>query len=181
MKNQRGLLILLAVFVALVAAFGILSSLPNTSDEIIITLTRVFPDLTDLDLAAIRLQNPITGAELTLARTDNGVWVAPDLPQPINAQSAINVARTIVLLAYQRALPVPPDSDLSDYGFNPDGVLNIQFVTTSDETHFIAVGSLNTLRAEYYAIADDRPDIFLLDRPAVDYLLLTAQQPPTNE
>jgi hypothetical protein len=174
-RRQRGLLILIAIFVGLAAAVLLSNNRPPL-DAIEIVLTRIYPAYTDLDVSAIRLRSPLFGTETTFARTTNGTWNVLSSPTPLDPQTAVNIARTVVLLAYERTFPRPSSGDLSAYGFAPNGVLYVEFITTDGTSHSIGVGGLDPLGTVYYAVADTHAGILALNRAAVDYLLVTARQ-----
>jgi hypothetical protein len=134
------------------------------------TLLRVFPDLTVLDIQAIRLEDLNAGQELTLARDTNGRWTAPDLEGELDTEAASNVARTLVLLPYARSINIVPDTQFEDYGLAPRPQLLFQILEVDGASHAIAVGNLSDAGHSYYSVVDERDEIYQLERGAVDFL-----------
>lgn len=141
-------------------------------------LRRVYPDLAVLDIQAIRLRDPNSDREFTLSRAANGTWVVPDSDVSIAANAASNIARTVVLLHYERTQPLEADTNLAEYGFRPNGRLFIEVLLRNDEGHIVAIGDLSGSRRVYYALVDDRPEIYLLERSPVDFLITQLTNPP---
>lgn len=98
--------------------------------------------------------------------------------RPLLEDMGTNIARTIVLLPYTRVLPLPEDADMQLYGFSPNGLLFIQVVRADGTGHVIAVGTLTPDRSSYYVLVDDQPNVYVVERPAVDYLVTQLRTPP---
>ncbi len=142
------------------------------------TLLRVFPDLAVLDIQAIRLQNIADGTEITLARDAAGNWTMPDTEQAVDSTGASAIARTLVLFPYAHSINILDDTKFSDYGFDPNPELLISILKTDGETHTIAVGNLMDSALAYYVLVDERDEIFLVERGAVDFLRNSIASPP---
>lgn len=181
MMQRRNLLILGAVFVLLLAVLLLQNAsappapppLPLATQEPTpaeALLLRVFPDLRVLDIHAIQLENPQTGEELTLQRDTSGQWTAPNLEGEVDTNTATNIARTIVLLPYSRSINILPDTDLNDYGFGQTGQFLIQVLLSSGEGHGVIIGALDENDPVYYALVDDRDEIFRIERGPIDFL-----------
>lgn len=188
--NRRALLLMLLIF-GLLSVIAILQSQPAanpTLDDLRATatalgtpiFTQVFPGLAVLDIQAIRLRNPDADRALTITRAENDVWTIPnnEAGVSLDADTASTIARTIVLLHYQRTLPLPEDGDLTGYGFNPSGILFVEVLLKTGEGHIVAVGALSGQRTTYYALVDDRQEIYLLERAPVDFLITQLAHPP---
>ncbi len=182
MKNSRIVIILLMVFVALAAFLAAQnaqqSSAPPTSQAQQVLSQRIFPDLQINDIQAIRLRSPETGDSFVISRGGDGAWTAPDSSGTLNTTEADNIARTMVLLPYSRTLTVSPGDDLAPYGFTPEGILSVEIIQTDGASHAVAVGYRNPTATGYYGLIDDRPDLYLLDRGAVDFLISRLKSPP---
>jgi hypothetical protein len=181
MKNNRTLLILLAVFIALAIVLAYQMSrpmLPATAPTPGVSGARVFPDLTLQGIQGIRLRSPETGATFALSRGADGAWTAPGSVGMLDPRGADGIARTMVLLPYNATLTPPPDIDMATYGFTPEGVLSIEILLTDGGAHAVAVGYRTPTEDTYYALVDDRPDVYLLERAAVDFLILALREPP---
>jgi hypothetical protein len=109
----------------------------------------------------------------------DGVWTAPGSLGTLDTAQAEAVARTMVLLPYNDVLlEAPTEASLPDFGFTPEGVLSIEILLTDGGAHAVAVGFRTPTEDTYYALVDDRPDLYLLERGAVDYLIKTLREPP---
>lgn len=171
MRGRGTLLILGIVFAALVLLTLAQQGAPALTGPTPRPLGRVYPDLAVLDMAAIRLRAPDAGAPvLLLTRAESGAWLGPD-GAPFDADTAASIARTIALLPYQRTLPPPESGDLVPYGFAPRGLFVIEVVTLDGTGYAVEVGELARSEAAYYALVDERPDLYLLDRAAIAFLI----------
>lgn len=189
--NRRTLLILLVTFVALVIITLIQSAppaAPQTPDEptpiILNTETfpylRVYPDIAVSDIQAIRLRDPATNETFSISRTADGNWSSTDQAGQVDANAASVLEKTIVLLPYQRTLPITASTQMDEYGFQPNGQLFVEIVLNDNSGHVVAIGGLTTTGRNYYALVDERPEIYLLERGAVDYLIATYRNPPIS-
>lgn len=173
MKRGRGMLIGLALVFAALAALTFYQQsagigVPPTQEPRF--LGRVFPDLAVLDMLAIRLRSPEREeAGFIIARDAEGAWVAPD-GTPIDPATASSIARTIALLPYQRTV-TPADGDLRGFGFLPRGFFAVEVALIDGGSAVVEIGDLAPSNVGYYAVANDQPQVYLLDRPAVDYLI----------
>lgn len=184
MKSFRTLLILAIVFVALIGVLFLQERMLSESAEPTLPpqptamLERVFPDLELSRIAAIRMIVPDTGRELTIARAESGEWVAPALEGTFDQEAATLIGRTIVLLPYRRSFAIDDTTDLTQYGFDPNGDIWLQFFTVDNEEHVVAIGDPAFDSPTFYALVDDRPAVFLVERPAIDFLLQYFVNPP---
>ncbi len=189
MMQRRNLLILSAVFALLLAVLLLqnastppvppplpLETQAPTPAEAL--LLRVFPDLRVLDIQAIQLEDPQTGEELTLQRDASGQWTTPILEGELDTDMATSIARTIVLLPYGRSINILPDTDLNAYGFGETGQFLIQVILSNGEGHGVIVGALHESDPVYYALVDDRDEIFRLERGAIDFLIEMLKSDP---
>ncbi len=175
MKSDRRLLVIFgAVFVVLVALV-LLQSQPIEEPSPYAD-NRVFSGFTNTDVQAVRLNSPGEGLTFVLNRAVDGTWTAPEASGTLNAPVADLIARTMILLPYTSTLQ--PESDLSVYGFVPIAGLTVEFVLTDGTTHGIVVGFRNPTETGYYAAVDDRVEIYILERAAVDFLISVLRNPP---
>ncbi|MBK8025605.1 MAG: hypothetical protein IPK19_30490 [Chloroflexi bacterium] len=179
MKGRRfGVLSLLVIFVGL-AILTATQGPPAESNQSLTPVTpffRVFPELAVLDLAAIRLRSPETNDALTVARDAQGLWQVVDREGTLAEGAGSNLARTISLLPYTSE--TAPVEALSEYGFQPEGIFSIEIVLIDSATHVVAVGYRTPTADGYYAFIDDRPEMYVLDRAAIDYLISQLREPP---
>jgi hypothetical protein len=136
-------------------------------------------NMTVLDIQAIRLRDPQSGTSFVISRDSAGNWTAPDSEGSLDIDAASNIAKTVVLMPYKQTVALEMNSDLSQYGFQPNASLLVDVVlgNTSDG-HVIAVGSLSPDQLQYYVLVDDKPEVFLIERGAVDYLRSQLTKPP---
>lgn len=142
------------------------------------TLLRVFPELAVRDIQAIRLENAAGEQSFTLSRGPDGLWTAPDAAGTLDTEAASAIARTFALLPYGRSINIAPDTDLSAYGFAETPRLLFQIVLTDGSGHAIAIGSLTPDGSAYFALVDERDEVYLLERGPVDFLDGYIQSPP---
>lgn len=179
--NRKTFLILFALFILLAAVIALQEAqfgqqaAENAADA---ARSRVYPGLAVLDIYAIRLSFPGLEKAFTLSRDANGEWTAPDSVGVLDTDAATNIARSIVLLTYQRTIPLAESADLSEYGFGEYAVFAVEVLLTNGEGHALAVGAVNASRSAYYALVDNYNDIYLVDRGALDFLITQLRTPP---
>lgn len=187
MKDLRTLLVLAIVFVALVGVFFLQdqainqSATPVPSPEPTAMLRRVFPDLQLTRIQAIRMFFPDTEREFVIARSGDGTWSAPGTDGTLDQEAAGLIGGTMVLLPYRRVFSIEDNTNLAQYGFDPSGDLWLQFITTDGEEHIVAIG--NPAQDEtptFYALVDDRKEIYLIERAPVDFLVRYFISPPVT-
>ncbi|MEQ8677610.1 MAG: DUF4340 domain-containing protein [Aggregatilineales bacterium] len=180
MRN-RGLLVLFGVFLLLAALLvlqdrGTIGGGNNTAIPTAFLL-RVFPEMAVLDIQAIRLQNPASGQTLSLARDDFGNWESFEYSEALDQNLATTIARSVVLLPYTRTINLSEDTDIAQYGFDsPQFLLSVQMV--NGESHVVLVGDPLQTGPEFYALVDDREQLYVIQRSPIDYLVTFFADPP---
>jgi hypothetical protein len=175
-SGRRLLLVLLAVFAVLLAV-TVYQNRQQVSQSTL-PFERVYPDLQEGDVQAIRLRNPESNETFTINRTLDGAWEAPDHQGTLDQTVAYTIAQTIVLLPYDRTLPPVADEELAEYGFTADGRLSVEILLADGGTHAVLVGSRAPSDLVYYGLVDDRAEIYLLYRGAIDFLSQQLRTPP---
>jgi len=196
--NRRTLFILLIVFAALViiALFQTRRSTAPSSEATLdssiqpttnaaqflssYSLLGKTLGMTVEDISAIRLRDPDTKKTFTLSRDSNGHWTAPENSGTLDLTAATNIAKTVVLLPYESTIEVKPDTPLADFGFQPDGIFGIEVILRTNITHAILIGNLDTSGASYYGLVDDKKVIYVMERRAIDFLLINLKKPPVT-
>lgn len=180
MTNRRMVIVLLVVFALLVVATMLQNreSTPEATPVPTASFTRLFPDMTVLDIQAIRLMNPNTGVTFDISRDEDGTWVPLDGDGVLDQSAARSVAESIVLMPYDRSVPLTDETNLQDFGFDPKGVLFVVVLLADGEQHAMAVGGLTPSTEEHYVVADEREEIFLVPRGPIDLLIKTFVSPP---
>ena len=172
--GRRTLIGLAAVFAVLLVVNIIQSG--ESSKPRRLPFERVYPTMDDDDVQAVRLRAPSTNTTFTITRAPDGRWLTPDHEGTLDQNAAVVIARTIALLPYDRT--VPQMGDLSDYGFESEGTMTLEAIMTSGETHGVLVGARAPSDSVYYALVDDRPEIYLIHRAAIDFLISQLRTPP---
>lgn len=183
MIPRRRLSILLGAFVLLLA-IAFLQSRSNNQPQstpaaptVDLTVTptlppllRVFPDMTVLDIQAIRIEDPNTSDSVTLSRDASDNWTSPDIEGQLDNNKASDIARTIVLMPYSRSINITSETVLKDYGFDPNGQLFVSLIMKNGDSHILAIGALSETEPIYYVLLDERDEIFEIERGAVEFL-----------
>jgi len=195
MKNRRTTIILGVVFAVLLIIVVLQSTGFNPQQLTALVsrqatptadpfggLPRVLTDFTVLDIQAIRLGSPNTGDTLLISRTEQGTWVAPERDGQLDAETATLIARTMVLLPYSDAFPMPPEEELAQFGFvgqNPRAV-TVEILLVDGTTHALFFGGLTPMEDGFYTVVDGRDTIYLVEPRAVEFLRLQLRNPPVN-
>jgi hypothetical protein len=175
--SRRTLVVLLLIFAALLLVGLVVSTREVNAPAEEYPFLRVFPAMDENAIAALRLTEPASGLALTMLRNSTG-WET-DAGNTMTTEAAL-IARTIAGLPYQQILPEPVRAMLPTYGLGEDSTLRIEVVMQDGSTHAALVGDLAPTGMTYYALADDRPGVLLLLRPAVDYLITALRNPPVS-
>jgi hypothetical protein len=182
--NRRNLFILLALFIALV----IVAAFQSQQRSVVLTAESTPSgsflgrdlNLTVLDIQAIQLRDPNTDTSFVISRDTNGNWTAPLTEGSLDSDAASSIARTVVLAGYQQTVPIADTTDLTEYGFRPTGIFEVDVLRTNNEGHVIAIGGLVPSGLAYYALIDEKPLLYFIERGAVDYLMVYLEQPPVT-
>jgi hypothetical protein len=174
MKPQRQMLLGLAAVFAILAA-GVLwqqFSQRQAGQRLLMEGPGqpVIPGLDPSSIQAVRIEVPGTERALTIARQADGSWIIPGEDDDLDPGQAEAVLTTLALLPYYQRLPGAAEGDRREYGYNPLGSLLIQIIMRDGSQHALAVGSLSPTRDSYYIILDTTPDIYVVERRAVDFL-----------
>lgn len=132
----------------------------------------LLPGLLRSDIQAVRIEVPGGNQSFTVARGDDGTWTAPGYAGEFDPAQGEAIAATIPLLPYYRRLEGAADGNLATYGFTPLGTLLVQVVLRDGTQYAIAVGSLTPAGDTYYAVIDQQPDVYVVERRAIDYLFV---------
>jgi hypothetical protein len=186
-RSFTSLLIMAALFVVLFMLVwftrpnpqAALRTLNQASLTAVPTLSLVFPfpQLPVSALAAVRLQRPDGSVSFTLQRDAAGNWSAPDANGVLMAAGAEAIARTISLLPYQNT--VRREGALDLYGLDSPTMF-VQIIRTDGGTHGIIIGGLSAGQNAYYALVDDRPEVYVMERGAVEFLIEALNNPPID-
>ncbi|MEP6987423.1 MAG: hypothetical protein ABI970_17595 [Chloroflexota bacterium] len=196
--NRRTLFILLIAFAALVV-IALLQTRPSSAPASEATIdpsikptidaTQIFSSYTMLgktlgmtlnDISAIRLRDPESNKIFAISRDNAGNWTAPESKGNLDLTAADNIAKTVALLPYEATIAVKPDTSLADFGFQPDGIFAIDVIMRTNITHAIVIGNLNPSGVSYYGLADDKKVIYVMERRAIDFLLINLKTPPVK-
>lgn len=180
MRNRTTMILLTVFFAAMVVVVLLQNRAMQQPSDAQPTpfLNRVFPTMAVLDIQAIRLYAPNNGRTFLISRATDGHWTAPEVTGLLDTKIASDIAKTVVLMPYQRFVPIEKDTDLKAYGFNPNGYFFIEVLLKTNEQHIIAVGNMTTTQDTYYAIADQEPTIYVVERGPVDFLIKYFLKPP---
>jgi hypothetical protein len=184
--NRRFLGILIVIFVALAAALVLQNNQvdPNADEgtEPTPQLRRLFPELAVLDILALRVEDRFTGDTFTLARNADGTWLAQIDENSETAELEQNagtiLARSAVLMSHTQTITLSPDRSRSEFGFRPDAQLYVSILAVDNRQYVVAVGDPLQTGPYYYAIVNERPEIYVIDRAAIDTLAATLTTPP---
>lgn len=178
MKPNRTLILLLMVFVALAAVVAYQNAQRQAELSRPIPLTNaVFSTFVADDIQAIRLRSPESGESFSMVRANDGTWTSDS--GTLVQDEANGIARTMVAMTYDSTFTLPEGQNLTTYGFTPEGVLAVEIVLSNGESHAVAVGYRTPTEENYYAVVDDRTELYLILRAPVDYLISRLKSPPT--
>jgi hypothetical protein len=184
--KRRGLLGMVAALVVLVVVAALqsrpvpVSLVTGTTTVELLKFLGLELDMAVLDIVAVRVRNPQTGEGFSISRDAAGNWTAPDAPdKTLDTEAARNIATAVVTLQYRDTLNITDQTSLSDFGFNANGgILSVEVLLNDQSSHVIAIGRIAPSEIGFYGLVDERAEIFLFERGAVDYLLTQLVKPP---
>ena len=179
MKNQRTLIVLVIVFLALAILLILQGSKPSPVDSLAIPPTiqansednpgqYVYIGWDVSEIFAIRLEDPRSGASFTIQKDEDDQWIVPSNSGPnipINQDVALGIAQTIPLIEYQKTLEVADSDQYADFGLSQqDARLFIQIIRLDGQQHIIAIGNMTATGEGYYTLVDEHPDVYIIQR-----------------
>jgi hypothetical protein len=132
----------------------------------------LIPGITRDDIQAVRIQVPGSEQSFTVARDGAGTWTAPGYTSAFEPAQGESIAVTVSLIPYYRRLENAVQGDRGTYGFTPLGSLLIQVVLRDGRQYAVAVGDLTPSGDTYYVILDRQPDVYIVERRAIDFLFV---------
>jgi hypothetical protein len=92
-----------------------------------------------------------------------------------------DIDRTLVIMPYAHQF-IPEAQRLTEYGFLSDGrhYFSVLFTMDDGTTHTISIGNPTEFngRAVYYAVVDEREEMYLIYREPIDFLTQQFLKPP---
>ncbi len=172
MNRSRSLILLIGVFAALIVISLLVQIAPPAAPQISTTpfYQRVYPDLEPESITAVSVTD--SQGEGIVLRYDaaNEHWVFEATGAIFSTEVAENVTSTLSILPYLQTLPAPTEAELRTYGLTQDRALLIAAVTDEGQTHAVLVGLLTPASTSYYVLVDQRPEVYLVERAAIDYI-----------
>jgi len=183
MKNRSSLFILGGIFIALMIFTAIQMNRPRAvappaaafDDGQIAQLenspNRIYIDWTDDDIQAVQLFSPLMDLTLTFSRLEDG-WEFPDIPRLPDQEVIQSLARTISILPFEYQIDGVQPAQYPEFGLTQnESVLFIQIIRNDGNLHIVAVGDLTSTEDGYYALVDDRREVYVIQRNAIAFLL----------
>jgi hypothetical protein len=157
------------------------NNIPATRDPL--RESAIFSGWAATDIQALRIDDPFSERDVALARNPDGSWLVGDGGVTVDQTIADNVAKTVAFMPYTDIIAGLPASEFVNYGLSVESIwLQIQVILTNNEQHVIAIGGrVPVADGGYYALVDERTEVFVLNRGAVDYLGIFLQQYQTTE
>ena len=184
MKRNGTVIALGAIFFILLGVFflqerALQEDMRSPTAQPTAILSRIFPEMAVINIDAIRLQDPINDEYMTIARDANDVWVFADgRDEALDQEAATLIARTMVLLPYRDSFTIEDDDNLEQYGFRPTGDFIILILMNDGTEHSVAIGEPTLSSPTFYGVVDDRNEVYLIERPAIDFLVNNFIDPP---
>ncbi len=141
-------------------------------------LNTVFTGWTSEQVQALRLDDPRSPLDLTLARREDGTWAFTTLDLDVDQTIANQLAKTVTYLPYTDIFANVPADEYANFGLTERDVwMLVQVVLADGQQHAVAVGRRAPVTGGgYYALVDELPNVYVLNRGAVDYLGIYLQQ-----
>jgi hypothetical protein len=141
------------------------------------TANRVFEGWKTSDIVALRLDDTKTTIDLTLTFTSKG-WELEGVEEGVDQDIAAQIVATFALMPYVERLPA--DQDLTRFSLTEEGIwMQAQAILADGSQHVIAVGGRSSVPAGWYALVDESPEVFILNKGAVDFLAIYLQEVQT--
>lgn len=176
LRRNSLLLVLLIVFVALV----IITTLQTQSEpapDISATQTSeertVFDNFTLEDIYSVQIRIPGTTGVFTILRVegDGMFWESVEYGLNIDQNIATAIARTTILMPYQRVVDDIPTARYAEFSLTPGSALMlISIILEDNQQHSLVVGALTPDNSGHYAIVDEREGTYIIDRAPIAFL-----------
>jgi hypothetical protein len=153
------------------------ASLTPTLDQRIVN--SLFREWNEDNVVAVRLDDPINDIDMVINRVNTTQWqLQGEAVEQINQETLNLIVKTVAYIPFTDILTDIPDTNLSNFALTEDLIwLQIQVILDNNDTHVIALGArVPTVDGGYYALVDERSEVFVLNRGAIDYLALNFQQ-----
>lgn len=172
MIRNRSLVLLIGVFVVLIVISLMAQIVPPATPEISTTpfYQRVYPNLEPESITAISVTDSQGEGIVLRYDASNQRWVFEATGAVFATDVAENITSTLSILPYVQTLPAPTETELRTYGLTQDRALLIAAVTDEGQTHAVLVGLLTPSSTSYYVLVDQRPEVYLVERAAIDYI-----------
>ncbi|MBN1287359.1 MAG: DUF4340 domain-containing protein [Anaerolineae bacterium] len=188
-KRTVQLLVLAAVFIALLALVQVTSA-PQDNGE---SQPRTLLDVDPQQIRLIRVQRVVDGAATVLERDAAGAWAitstaayrdAPgedgamrELPTYQDAADVVAIAVDTIRLRddFESSRTT---SDLASFCLSPQPVYRLRVAMADGAQHLVEIGCANPQDTAYYVALRDEPAVWLAHYAAIDALTSIVDEPP---
>jgi len=176
--NQKRLTLL---FVLVFAALALLvfwpsagEALPATPPPGAVAVEYVY-DWPPEDVLGLVLD--VRGLPALELRQQVGTWFSPSAQVLVDQTAAEGLVRTLAELPSLGKLEDVTPERYAEFGLSrQDLQMLIQIVRLDGTPHALVIGNRTTDDRAYYALVDDRPEVYLVLRGAVEYLAFAAKE-----
>jgi len=140
-------------------------------------INQIFSDVQVEDVFAVNILDPVADLALTITRTEDNLWEVIEVPDLLAQNDADAIAWTMANLPYTNRLDAIAQDEVAQLGLTQeDATLLLSVILRDNTQHVIAVGDLDPTASGFYALVDDRPELYLLDGQAIAYLVYWLRQ-----
>lgn len=184
MKHRAQQLVILGVLFLSMAILALWQSAPRQIAQPTVSPTidprltnRIFSGWSASDIQALRLDDTTSDLDLLLNRTETG-WETGDSTIAIDQTIAEAIAQTLAILPYEAVIANVSTDEYVNYGLENDRIwLQIQVILQSGSGHVIGIGGrVPTDGGGWYAVVDNFPEVYILNKGAVDFLAIYLQE-----
>ncbi|QPC80701.1 hypothetical protein G4Y79_13365 [Phototrophicus methaneseepsis] len=175
MKQQRMLIILVVVFgmILLVGALQntILSQpIATPTADASVQITPVFEGWGVDNVYAIQIYDPVAQLGLTITRTNDDLWQLVEFGGLLTQEEGNLAAASVALFPVVRILEEIGTDRYDEFGLTQDDLTMLVSVILKDgNEHSVAVGDLTANGDSFYALVDDRPNLYIVNEGPVSF------------
>lgn len=176
MKQQR-MFIILVVILGVVMIAGALQSVlmnrpsseaPVNQDEA--TINRVFDGWGANNVFAIQIYDPVAQVGLTITRNNEDLWQLVEFSGLLTQEEGDLAAASMAYFPQVRTLEEIEPDNYADFGLTQDDLTMLVSVILKDGSeHSVAVGDLTAAGDSFYALVDERPNLYIIEAGPVAF------------
>ncbi|MCA9882093.1 MAG: hypothetical protein H6670_18195 [Anaerolineaceae bacterium] len=174
MKQQRTLVILVAVLAIVLIAGALQTTLQNRVEvaptATPIEATYLFNGWGPNSVFAVNIYEPVAQVGLTITKNNDNLWELVEFSGMLTQEEGDVVAGSMAYFPVLRSLGALEMNRYNEFGLGQNDLTMIVSVILIDGTeHSIAVGDITATTDGFYALVDEDPTLYVVDARPIAY------------